>query len=270
MFLAKWDPGVVPVKPELTSAPIWLELRNVPFQFFSEEGLEHIAGLVGEPKFLHPITANKTNLEVAKVFTLINLRKPLHEAVNVQFDSGKIRRILVSSPWIPPICGFCKDISHSLRHCKRAPITCKGCSSSSHDDEHCPKLNEGSTKNKRHLRRRRSKTPIGAVEAIQLSDLEILHMSQEWVPKKVHSSAPGNSSFTNPLVLSALSSGVQLGEGKNISKGDSSGLFAVLATPGSLVEIGPGETDHSSSSEPVADFEGTVSSYYDEEHFLEV
>ena len=31
MFVDKWEPGVVPSKPELTSAPIWLELRKVPF-----------------------------------------------------------------------------------------------------------------------------------------------------------------------------------------------------------------------------------------------
>lgn len=85
MFVDKWEPGVVPTKPELTSAPIWLELRKVPLQFFNEDGLERIAGLVGHPKFLHPMTANKTNLEVAKVFTIIDPRKPLPEAVNVQF-----------------------------------------------------------------------------------------------------------------------------------------------------------------------------------------
>ncbi|CAN7140298.1 unnamed protein product, partial [Brassica rapa subsp. narinosa] len=110
MFVDKWEPGVIPAKPELTSAPIWLELRNVPFQFFNEDGLERIAGLVGHPKFLHPATANKTNLEVAKVFTVIDPRKPLPEAVNVQFDSGDISRVLVSSPWMPPVCGFCKEV----------------------------------------------------------------------------------------------------------------------------------------------------------------
>lgn len=127
MFVAKWDPCVVPVKLELTSAQIWLELRNVPFQFFSEVGLEHTAGLVGEPKLLHPATTNKTILEVAKVFTIIDLRKPLHEAINVQFESGEIRRINVSSPWMPPVCSHYKEIGHSLRHCKKAPITRKKC-----------------------------------------------------------------------------------------------------------------------------------------------
>lgn len=125
MFVDRWEPGVVPTKPELTSAPIWLELRKVPLQFFNEDGLERIAGLVGEPKFLHPMTANKTNLEVAKVFTIIDPRKPLPEAVNVQFDSGEISRVLVSSPWMPPVCDFCKEIEHVTTEHSRGKCTQK-------------------------------------------------------------------------------------------------------------------------------------------------
>lgn len=139
MFVANWKPGVVPAKPELSSAPIWLELRNVPLQFFNEDGLEHIAGLVGEPKCLHPSTANKSNLEVAKVFTIIDPRKPLPEAVNVKFQSGEIRRVLVSSPWMPLVCTHCKEIGHSIKRCKFAPISCTGCNSTVHSLEGCPR-----------------------------------------------------------------------------------------------------------------------------------
>ncbi|KAG7559344.1 ABC transporter type 1 transmembrane domain superfamily [Arabidopsis thaliana x Arabidopsis arenosa] len=140
MFVANWEPGVIPAKPELTSAPIWLELRDVPFQFFNEEGLERIASLVGDPKCLHPDTANKSNLEVAKVFTLIDPRNALPEAVNVMFDSGEIRRVRVSSPWMPPVCSHCKEIGHSIKRCSTAPITCKGCNSTSHSVEKCPRI----------------------------------------------------------------------------------------------------------------------------------
>ncbi|XP_020890722.1 uncharacterized protein LOC110230865 [Arabidopsis lyrata subsp. lyrata] len=139
MFVAKWKPGPTPKKPELSSAPVWLELRNVPYQFFNHDGFEFIAGLVGEPKGLHPSTANMTNLEVAKVFTLIDPRKPLPEAVNVQFASGEICRILVSSPWMPPVCSFCKEVGHNLKHCKLAPIVCSACSSACHSAEECPR-----------------------------------------------------------------------------------------------------------------------------------
>lgn len=156
MFVDKWEPGVVPTKPELTSAPIWLELRNVPFQFFNEDGLERIASLVGHPKFLHPATANKTNLEVAKVFTIIDPRKPLPEAVNVQFDSGVISRVLVSSPWMPPVCEFCKEIGHSTRRCPTAPKPCSFCSASDHVVAKCPKAPKKEVRG-RKTRRSRSR-----------------------------------------------------------------------------------------------------------------
>lgn len=138
MFVDKWEPGVVPAKPELTSAPIWLELRKVPFQFFNEDGLERIAGLVGHPKFLHPMTKNKTNVEVAKVFTIIDPRKQLPEAVNVQFDSGEICRVLVSSPWMPPVCDLCKEIGHASKRCPSIAKACSLCKAKTHSLANCP------------------------------------------------------------------------------------------------------------------------------------
>ncbi|XP_018443404.1 uncharacterized protein LOC108815258 [Raphanus sativus] len=155
MFVDKWEPGVVPTKPELTSAPIWLELRQVLFQFFNEDGLERIAGLVGHPKFLHPATANKTNLEVAKVFTVIDPRKPLPEAVNVQFESGEISRVLVSSPWMPPVCECCKEIGHVTRRCPAAVKSCTHCKSPDHTLLHCPQKQQ---KEKVKKKTRRSKS----------------------------------------------------------------------------------------------------------------
>lgn len=146
MFVADWQPGMIPVKPELTTAPIWLELRNVPLQFFNEDGLERIASLVGDPKALHPATANKTNLEVAKVFTIIDPRKSLPEAVNVQFESGDIVRIDVSSPWMPPICSHCKEVGHSLKRCRLAPPTCTSCNSTVHSADACPRIKGNGTR----------------------------------------------------------------------------------------------------------------------------
>lgn len=61
MFVAKWEPGLVPVKPELSSSPIWLELRNVPFQFFHEKGLSALlAGWGIRSFFTHPLPIRRT------------------------------------------------------------------------------------------------------------------------------------------------------------------------------------------------------------------
>lgn len=154
------------MKPELTSAPVWLELQNVPFQFFNDEGLEHITGMVGHPKFLHPSTANKTNLEVAKVFTLIDPRKPLPEAVNVQFDSGEISRVMVSSPWMPPICEYCKGVGHNLKRCKVAPILCTKCTSTCHETDRFTKPAPNGT-NSQHSRRYKAKEKEKAVTGVR-------------------------------------------------------------------------------------------------------
>lgn len=157
MFVDKWEPGVIPTKPELSSAPIWLELRNVPLQFFNEDGLERIAGLVGDPKDLHSNTANKMVLDVAKVFTVIDPRKPLPEAVNVRFDSGDIARVLVSSPWMPPICQHCNEIGHTSKRCKSALVTCTICNSSTHDTSKCTRLKK--TEESRQPSRRHKSNP---------------------------------------------------------------------------------------------------------------
>ncbi|CAN6983521.1 unnamed protein product, partial [Brassica oleracea var. botrytis] len=152
MFVAKREPGIIPEKPELTSAPIWLELRDVPLQLFHEDGLERIEGLVGDSKVLHPSTANKKNLEVAKVLTLIDPRKPLPEAVNVQFDSGEIKRIGVSTPWMPPVCSHCKEIGLSLKRCKAAPKNCSTCNSTVHQSTDCPRKPKFAHSNKKQYK----------------------------------------------------------------------------------------------------------------------
>ncbi|KFK36291.1 hypothetical protein AALP_AA4G103300 [Arabis alpina] len=228
VFVAKWDPGVVPVKPELTSAPIWLELRNVPFQFFNEDGLEHIAGLVG-------------------TLNICILLQPTRRTLRWQ-----------------------RDIGHSLKHCRKAPISCKGCSSTSHDDAHCPKLRDGNAKKMRHIRRRRSKTPARSVDPTLTTDKGSIPTNQEWIPKKVHLLEPGPLATSHPNAMLILSSDVQLCKGKDVSKGESSG-----ATKTSDVEDGdrvssPAISDNPPCSEPLEDSEDTMSSGYEEDQYEEV
>lgn len=139
MFVAKWSPGVHQKKPELSMVPVWLEFTGVPLQFFNREGLQEIAGLVGHPVCLHPATENLTNIEVAKVYTVIDPRKPLPEGVNAQFESGEIRRIKVSSPWLPSLCSFCKKVGHTISRCSAAPPTCVACNSVKHTSANCPR-----------------------------------------------------------------------------------------------------------------------------------
>lgn len=143
MFVAKWSPGVLAAKPELTTVPVWLDFTGVPLQFFNRDALKEIAGLVGHPLYLHPATENLTNIEVAKVYTVIDPRKPLPEAVNAQFDSGEVVRITVSSPWLPSLCGHCRKVGHTVSKCPNVPPKCDICGSVKHNASVCTRKHSG-------------------------------------------------------------------------------------------------------------------------------
>lgn len=162
MYVAKWSPGVQQAKPELDMVPVWLEFTGVPLQFFNRDALQEIAGIVGHPVCLHPATENLTNIEVAKVYTVIDPRKPLPEFVNARFESGDTRRIAVTSPWLPSLCSFCKKFGHTISRCKDAPRTCLTCNSVRHDTSTCPRTNHvpQASGNRKDVNKRNGKAPI--------------------------------------------------------------------------------------------------------------
>ncbi|XP_048629754.1 uncharacterized protein LOC125601739 [Brassica napus] len=159
MFVAKWSPGVKPEKPSLSTVPVWLDLTGVPLQFFNEDALKEIASLVGHPICLHPSTENLTNLEVAKVYTVIDPRQPLPEAVNAQFESGEVVRIQVSSPWLPSLCSHCSKVGHTISKCPNAPPRCEFCRSVKHSSEACPRSTVPQESN---VPKRNGKAPIAS------------------------------------------------------------------------------------------------------------
>ncbi|KFK43146.1 hypothetical protein AALP_AA1G085800, partial [Arabis alpina] len=139
MFVADYSPGLTLTMPSLDEVPVWLEFRGVPPHFYSSEGLEYVASILGNPQYCHPSTLSMTNLESAKVLTIIDPAKPIPEALNVQFETGERARVEVFCPWLPPICSFCNQVGHSIRRCPTAPITCQTCASSSHLPSDCPR-----------------------------------------------------------------------------------------------------------------------------------
>lgn len=146
MFVVDYSPGFTPQMPELVEAHVWLELWGVPPHFFNEESLEHVGGLVGDPLYFHPSTANMTDLEVTKVFTIIDFQTPLPETVNTQFDNSEIVRVEVSCLWFFPTCTFSQKGGHTIRRCPTAPITCTSCKSTTHLTEVYPRNKRSAAK----------------------------------------------------------------------------------------------------------------------------
>ena len=180
MFVAKWSPRVQAEKPELSTVPVWLDFTGVPLQFFNRDALKEIAGLVGHLLCLHPSTENLTNIEVAKVYTVIDPRKPLPEAVNAQFDSGEVVRITVSSPWLPSLCSHCRKVGHTISKCPNAPLKCKICGSVKHGASDCTRLRTGLRKDKAPIA---SQVPIiGNAPSVQTSKKHVGSVARSSLP----------------------------------------------------------------------------------------
>lgn len=253
MFVAKWSPGPRQAKPELSMVPVWLEFSGVPLQFFNREGLQEIAGMVGHPICLHPATKNLTNIEVAKVYTVIDPRKPLPEGVNARFESGEIARIKVSSPWLPSLCSFCKKVGHTISRCTAAPPTCIVCKSVKHNTDNCPRAGTEKSKGKAPLK---SMLPIVTQPG---------HISRDVVPDT--SKQISNKSAPNSTLASHQPSHQNLlhVDSLDLAKGN---LCVDLAYHKEASASGTSEDDPSSGLRSASDDEDNTYSGHDK--FIEV
>lgn len=98
------------------------------------------------------------------------------------FDSGEISRVLVSSPWMPPVCESCKEIGHVTRRCPSsvAAKPCSRCKSLTHITANCPqkqsqdpqKNNPEPTKRKTRRSKSRGKQIWKRVDQVNLPQTE--------------------------------------------------------------------------------------------------
>lgn len=56
MVLQEWHPDLEFEKESLSKLPLWIQLYNVPLQYWSEEGLSYIASGIGKPLYADEMT----------------------------------------------------------------------------------------------------------------------------------------------------------------------------------------------------------------------
>ncbi|KAL2246085.1 UNVERIFIED_CONTAM: hypothetical protein Sindi_2876700 [Sesamum indicum] len=66
IVLQKWEPGMVLRKLKHTQVPVWIKLRHLPVELWTEEGLSTVASGVGKPLYPDAITRACTRLDFAR------------------------------------------------------------------------------------------------------------------------------------------------------------------------------------------------------------
>ncbi|KAF2562223.1 hypothetical protein F2Q70_00018850 [Brassica cretica] len=122
LVVNEWSPETATLKPDLTSMPMWIDLRRVPSHLFSAKGLKCLARGVGKFVKLHPSTERCIRLDVARLLVEVNRHKELVERIDFQDANGEKVTIELCYPWLPPKCSVCKAWGHKGLECTSTQV----------------------------------------------------------------------------------------------------------------------------------------------------
>ena len=67
IILRSWQPGLHLDKEAPSKVPIWVNIHNIPMEYWTPEGLSHIASIIGKPLHVDKLTAVGRRITYARV-----------------------------------------------------------------------------------------------------------------------------------------------------------------------------------------------------------
>ncbi|KAL0659612.1 hypothetical protein Bca4012_080197 [Brassica carinata] len=119
MFVSAWNPSETISLPEIKTIPIWLTLKNIPFQLYSIEGIDWIASAIGEPMLTSKPWLDPTSIGEAKILVEVKLDRPFPKRVALQDKEGTISLVDIVYSWLPSSCTTCgqfKEVDAASTH----------------------------------------------------------------------------------------------------------------------------------------------------------
>ncbi|GJZ07411.1 zinc knuckle CX2CX4HX4C containing protein [Tanacetum coccineum] len=128
IILKKWNISTGLCMDELTRIPMWVKIRDVPIQAFTEDGLSIIASKFGKPIMLDSYTSSMCieswgRSGFARCLIEINAEDVLQDSLNIgipcEGDGFSIETVSIEYEWKPPRYDLCKIFSHSHDCCPK-------------------------------------------------------------------------------------------------------------------------------------------------------
>lgn len=115
--LKQWEPGMPLERYRSSSFPVWLKLRDVPYELWSLRGISLMGSKIGKPIQIDPLTDDRERMGFAKLYVDVDMTKSLPEVLVMKLRNGQKVRIIVGYLGLPETCNSCKVIGHSEREC---------------------------------------------------------------------------------------------------------------------------------------------------------
>ncbi|XP_039144885.1 uncharacterized protein LOC120282194 [Dioscorea cayenensis subsp. rotundata] len=118
--LTPWRPFFEPAFTKLTSAAVWVQLHNLPIEFWSGDTIETITSHLGNLLKIDDLTLSLTRTKYARVCIEVDLSKPLNKGFWLGDDLNRIFVIILYER-LPTFCYSCGVIGHGSSNCNRSP-----------------------------------------------------------------------------------------------------------------------------------------------------
>ncbi|KAL0325334.1 UNVERIFIED_CONTAM: hypothetical protein Sradi_5102700 [Sesamum radiatum] len=108
-------------KHKHTQVPVWIRLRHLPMEFWTNDGLSTVASGVGRPLYQDTITRACTRLDFTRVCVMLDISStlPKHLIIMITKEDGSEVpcKVEVEYEWVPPKCKQCMSLGHSTAAC---------------------------------------------------------------------------------------------------------------------------------------------------------
>lgn len=111
MRIREWKPGFDPFKLQLSTAPVWVRIYNLPYEFWHPDLITGIGKALGNPLKIDGNTASGGVGQHARILVDIDFQNTLQESVMI--DRGE-KSFFVELFYenIPAFCNSCKQVGH--------------------------------------------------------------------------------------------------------------------------------------------------------------
>uniref|UniRef100_M4DB65 CCHC-type domain-containing protein n=1 Tax=Brassica campestris TaxID=3711 RepID=M4DB65_BRACM len=117
LFVLPWTPEDSFKMTEISTLPLWVNLKNIPDCCYSRLGISHVASGLGEPILTHKPRLDPTTMGEAKVLVEMELDRDFPKIIALDDKQGSIFLVEVEYTWIPSKCERCGNLGHKEKRC---------------------------------------------------------------------------------------------------------------------------------------------------------
>ncbi|KAL0293111.1 UNVERIFIED_CONTAM: hypothetical protein Sangu_3245700 [Sesamum angustifolium] len=122
IVLQCWEQGMSLRRQQHSLVPVWIRLKHLPMEYWTEEGLSTVASGIGTPLYSDSITKDCSRLDYARVCVMLNYNSELPKhlvVISPVLRNGKEdpKRVDVEYEWLPQKCTNCCSLGHVETSC---------------------------------------------------------------------------------------------------------------------------------------------------------